>query len=240
MGLPPGLKSHFRKRVAHILRFHNGLHMFMQHKRIVSGRFRRLCKGFLAADCHNRQRLTRMVAGDDEQKRIEHSQNGDHGAFEELVREHQQMIHALCYRMTGSMADAQDLAQETFIQCFHHLGSFRGESRFSSWLYRIAMNQCLNWQKARGRREHLHRSWSEQVTSEEQVRDDGGQPIQEALLKLDAKQRAAVVLTTYDGLNHAEAAKVLGCSETTVSWRLFAARRKLKTLLKQLRREEVG
>jgi RNA polymerase sigma-70 factor, ECF subfamily len=239
-GVTARVEEPLLKKVAHISRFLNGLYMFMQRKGIVSGRFRSLCKGFLAADCHNSQKLTRMVAGDDEQKRIEHSQNGDHQAFEELVREHQQMIHALCYRMTGSMADAQDLAQETFIQCFHHLGSFRGESRFSSWLYRIAMNQCLNWQKARGRREHLHRSWSEQARSEEQVGDDVGQPIQEALLKLDAKQRAAIVLTTYDGLNHAEAARVLGCSETTVSWRLFAARRKLKTLLKQLRREEVG
>jgi RNA polymerase sigma-70 factor (ECF subfamily) len=58
------------------------------------------------------------------------------------------------------------------------------------------------------------------------------QQVKDALLKLHPKQRAAVVLTTYDGLNHAEAAQVLGCSETTVSWRLFAARTKLKRLLK--------
>ena len=58
--------------------------------------------------------------------------------------------------------------------------------------------------------------------------------IQEALMKLPAKQRAAIVLTTYDGLTHAEAARVLGCSEATVSWRLFAARGKLKRLLKHL------
>jgi RNA polymerase sigma-70 factor (ECF subfamily) len=62
--------------------------------------------------------------------------------------------------------------------------------------------------------------------------------IQDALLKLPEKQRAAVILTTYDGLSHAEAAKALGCSETTVSWRMFAARRKLKRLLKQLLKNE--
>jgi RNA polymerase sigma-70 factor (ECF subfamily) len=182
-----------------------------------------------------------MVASDDEQNRIERSRNGDHEAFESLIRDCQRMIYALCYRMTGSMADAEDLSQEAFIQCFENLASFRGESRFSSWLYRIAMNQCLNWQKAQVRRERLHQSWSEHRESEGQRGGELSQQIQEALLKLDPKQRAAVILTTYDGLNHAEAANVLGCSETTVSWRLFAARRKLKALLKNTRlSEETG
>jgi RNA polymerase sigma-70 factor (ECF subfamily) len=201
---------------------------------------RKSYKGFLAEDCHKRQKWTRMVASDDEQRRIERSRNGDHTAFEELIKEHQQMIHALCFRMTGSTADADDLAQEAFIQCFQNLGSFRGDSRFSSWVYRIAMNQCLTWQKRCGRRERLHRSWSVEAEIEETPKHDISQEVQDALLKLDAKQRAAVVLTTYDGLNHAEAAKVLGCSETTVSWRLFAARRKLKGLLKHLGREVVA
>jgi RNA polymerase sigma-70 factor (ECF subfamily) len=61
--------------------------------------------------------------------------------------------------------------------------------------------------------------------------NDMAQQVQAALIKLPVKQRAAIVLTMYDGLNHAEAAKVLGCSETTVSWRVFAAKRKLKSLL---------
>ncbi len=176
-----------------------------------------------------------MVASDDEQSQIERSLNGDHEAFETLINEHQRMIHALCYRMSGSLVDAEDLAQETFIHAYEHLASFRGEARFSSWLYRVAMNRCLNWQKARARRLRTHKEWGDAAAHIEHSDASRDQQIQEALLKLDAKQRAAIVLTTYEGLNHAEAARILGCSETTISWRVFAARRKLKKYLAHLR-----
>src|ERR1035437_1105965 len=174
----------------------------------------------------------RMVATDEDRRRIVQSQNGDQGAFEALIREHQRMIHSLCYRMSGSLADADDLAQETFIHAYQHLDGFRAEARFSSWLYRIAVNQCLNWRKRRQRLDQLHTEWGEQ--DREPADADAGrtQQIQEALMALPPKQRAAVILTAYDGLTHAEAAAALGCSETTVSWRLFAARGKLKRLLK--------
>ena len=181
-----------------------------------------------------------MVATDDDKRRIVQSQNGDHGAFEALIREHQRMIHSLCYRMSGSLADAEDLAQETFIHAYQHLAGFRADARFSSWLYRIAVNQCLNWQKRKQRLERLHQQWGEQA--QERSTDDPGQAqqIQDALLQLPPKQRAAVILTTYDGLTHAEAAAALGCSETTISWRVFAARSKLKRLLKDQFKPEVG
>lgn len=150
------------------------------------------------------------------------------------------MIHSLCYRMTGSLADADDLAQETFIQAYQHRNGFRGEAKVSSWLYRIAVNQCLNWRERAARQEQLHREWSQEERGKGQENPGRVQQIQEALMKLKPEQRAAVVLTTYDGLSHAEAAKVLGCAEATVSWRLFVARRVLKPLLKHLDRKEVA
>ena len=157
-----------------------------------------------------------------------------HGDFEALIREHQRMIHSLCYRMTGSLADAEDLAQETFIHAYQHLDGFRQEAKFSSWVYRIAVNLCLNWQKRQQRLDQAHRQWAEERETRETAGHDGArtQHVQQALLRLAPKQRAAIILTIYDGLSHAEAAQVLGCSETTVSWRLFAARRKLKHFLK--------
>src|ERR1041385_2898396 len=167
-----------------------------------------------------------MVASDDEKGRITLSLNGDHAAFESLIREYQKMIHSLCYRMTGSMADSEDLAQETFIQAFRSLNTFRSESKFSSWLYRIAMNRCLNWKKASIRRDELHKNWSE-IPRDQSVEGAPAERVQEALLTLDAKQRAAIILTVYEGLNHSEAARALGCAETTVSWRIFSARSKL-------------
>ena len=163
------------------------------------------------------------------------TQNGSPAAFEELIRQHQRMIHSLTFRMTGSLADAEDLAQETFIRAYAQIGTFRGTAKFSTWLYRIAVNTCLNWRQSEARRFQLQEKCAEEFAA---WRADGENPpgdqaneIQVALLKLPAKQRAAIVLTIYDGLNHAEAAKVLHCSETTVSWRVFAAKRKLKRWL---------
>ena len=173
-----------------------------------------------------------MVATEEEKSRIAQSLNGERGGFEDLIREHQQMIHALCYRMTGSLADAEDLAQETFIHAYQHLAGFRAEARFSSWVYRIAVNLCLNWQQRRRRREQAYLNYAEHGVFHSAPPVPAAAKVQEALLRLPPKQRAAVILTTYDGLTHAEAARALGCSETTVSWRLFAARRKLKRLLK--------
>jgi len=179
-----------------------------------------------------------MAAMDDDNSRIVRSQNGDDEAFETLIRDYQRMIHSLCFRMTGSLADADDLAQETFIHAYQHLASFRAQSRFSSWLYRIAMNQCLNWRKRKAKQDQLHKDWSEQEQDVSGSNSSVVQPIQEALMKLHPKQRAAIILTTYDGLSHAEAARVLGCSETTISWRLFAARGKLRRWLKGIRPTE--
>jgi len=169
---------------------------------------------------------------DDDQGWVERSRQGEHEAFETLVRRYQRMIYALAYRMTGSAADAEDLTQETFIRAHEQLAGYRAEAKFSSWLYRIAVNHCLNWRKRTARREQVHHEW--QAQRAEYSSPDGAlaQKVQDALMKLSPKQRATVALAIYDGLSHAEAARVLGCSETTVSWRLFAARAKLRRLLK--------
>jgi RNA polymerase sigma-70 factor (ECF subfamily) len=167
------------------------------------------------------------------------TQKGSPAAFEVLVRQHQRMIHSLTFRMTGSLADAEDLAQETFLRAYAQIGTFRGTAKFSTWLYRIAVNTCLNWRQSEARRFELHLDCAEEMSAQHlngetaPAENQASQQVQSALLKLPAKQRAAIVLTIYDGLNHAEAAQVLGCSETTVSWRVFAARRKLKRWLSQ-------
>jgi RNA polymerase sigma-70 factor (ECF subfamily) len=169
---------------------------------------------------------------DDDQSWVERSRQGDPEAFEALVRRYQRMIYSLAYRMTGSAADAEDVTQETFIRAHEQLGTFRAEAKFSSWLYRIAVNHCLHWRQRAGRREQLQQNWQAQRDESAPADTALAQKVADALLKLKPKQRAAIVLTVYDGLSHAEAARVLGCSETTVSWRLFAARATLKRLLK--------
>jgi len=162
---------------------------------------------------------------------VRQSQAGDPAAFEALVCRYQRMIDALAYRMSGSQADAADLAQETFIRAYRQLHTFRAEAKFSSWLYRIGINTCLNWRKSAARRDRLHREFAEQPDTGPVEPDPRTAQVQAALMQLPAKQRAAIILTVYEELNHAEAARVLGCSETTVSWRVFRARRQLKEWL---------
>ncbi len=182
-----------------------------------------------------------MAEIDEETNWIALSRQGDQAAFAQLIQRHQRLIHHLAWRMTGGAAEAEDVAQETFIQAYQHLESYRGESRFSSWLCRIAINRCLTWRDRRERRHQVHMEWGRR-----QELSGGGGPagraeqLQEALLRLPPKQRAAVVLTSFEGLNHAEAARALGCSETTVSWRLFAARAKLRHWLARPAPEEVA
>lgn len=172
---------------------------------------------------------------DPDETLVRASQNGDPAAFEALVRQHQRMIHSLTYRMTGSLADAEDLAQDAFIRAYEQIAQYQGGAKFSTWLYRIAINACLNWRQREHRRLEVHTQWAGCAAADRPESSNGQADqslrVQAALLKLPARQRAAVVLTVYDGLNHAEAAQALGCSETTVSWRVFAARRKLKSWL---------
>ena len=185
-----------------------------------------------AAAGSNPSRARSMADADDEL--VWQCQNGNAEAFETLVRRHQQMIHALKFRMTGSMADAEDLAQETFIRGYEQIGSFSGKSKFATWLYSIAVHTCLNWRRDEARRFRAEVDCAREMLAQgdgNQHHDDAAQEAQAALMKLPAKQRAAIVLTVYDGLSHAEAARVLKCSETTVSWRVFAAKRKLKRWL---------
>jgi len=186
-----------------------------------------------------------MVDVGQESEWLELSRKGDHAAFENLVQSYQTMIHSITYRMTGSLADADDLSQETFIRAFQQLGSFRGESKFSSWLCRVAMNACLNWRQREIRRTEVHQQWAgdnpggsaEECT---EVLDEKTRNVQAALNRLPAKQRAAMILTVYEEMNHAEAARALGCSEATVSWRVFAARAKLKRWLAPASRGSPG
>lgn len=187
-----------------------------------------------------------MVELDQEKDWLEQSRNGDHAAFENLIRNYQRMIYSLTFRMTGSMADAEDLTQETFIRAFQQLASYRGEAKSSSWLCRVAMNASLNWREREARRAEIHRQWAGETLSADApdegsaAQDEESRRVQTALDRLPAKQRAAIILTVYQEMNHAEAGRALGCSEATVSWRVFAARAKLKRWLKPASRGSPG
>jgi RNA polymerase sigma-70 factor (ECF subfamily) len=186
--------------------------------------------------------MARMAPPDEELDCIQNSLAGDTEAFATLVKQHQKMVHALAFRMTGSLNDAEDLAQETFLRAYQQLDSFRGESKFSTWLCQIAVNLSLNWRTRENRRSEIHSKWAENAMADndpgDEFPDELSRRVQEALNRLPAKQRAAIVLTVYENCSHAEAAALLNCAEATISWRAFAARQKLKRLLRGISHEE--
>jgi RNA polymerase sigma-70 factor (ECF subfamily) len=182
-------------------------------------------------------RINRMGDSDTETTWVEQSRNGDHSAFESLMRAHQRMIHSLTFRMTGSLADAKDLTQETFLRAYRQLDTYRGDSKFSSWLCRIAVNACLNWRARENHRTQIHQQWSDETLVAESnpahfTADAVTLRVQAALNRLPAKQRAAIILTVYEEMSLDEAARAMGCTTATAGWRVFAARARLKQWLK--------
>ena len=170
---------------------------------------------------------------------VERARQGSQDAFAELVARHQSRVFNLARALTGSDADADDLAQETFVRAFRSLGSFRGESRFQTWLYRIAINQV---------RTHLRRralfGWFSTAREEgpgaldrlaaagdaeaDLLRRDA---IDRALARLPADQRTAVTLRDLEGLEYKEIAEVTGTPVGTVMSRIARGREKLRPLL---------
>jgi RNA polymerase sigma-70 factor (ECF subfamily) len=185
--------------------------------------------------------MVHMAGSDNESQLIERSLAGDPEAYAALVHQHQAMIRAMTFRMTGSPDDAEELAQDAFLRAYQQLGSFSGGSKFSTWLCKIAINLSLDWRRRESRRDGIHSKWAADAISENNpgagFPDELSRRVQAALDRLPVKQRAAIVLTVYENQNHAEAAKTLGCTEATISWRVFAARQKLKRLLKDLSHE---
>jgi len=155
---------------------------------------------------------------------------GESAAFEQLFERYYAVIHAFAYRLCGRSEDADDLAQETFVKVGRGLAGYRGGD-FRSWIYRIAANGARDLHRDNLRRARLEREAAEQALAENATRPADVGPIEEALAALPLEYRTAVVLVYFEGLNHAQAAQVLRCAEATVSWRLFRAKRQLKTAL---------
>lgn len=160
---------------------------------------------------------------------IERAVAGDAAAFSELFNRYYSMIHAFAYRLCFDKADAQDVAQDTFVKVARSLGSFRKESSFKHWLYRIALNTTHDRNRSRSRLGEAVEEFA--VESSSPGRPADFTAVHEALGGLPEDLRQAVTLVYLEGMSHSEAARVLRCAETTVSWRIFKAKRRLKKAL---------
>ena len=177
---------------------------------------------------------------------VRRAQDGDAGAYDELIRRYQERIYATVYHMTSNHEDANDLTQETFIKGFQALKSFKGDSSFYTWVYRIAVNKTINFLKQRKNRTHLSLNDIDfnaendpdlvALVSDRTPRRDVGlaelqQKLNKAMLKLSEPHRLVVTLHDVQGMSHEEIGNIMECNIGTVRSRLFYARQQLQAHL---------
>jgi len=189
------------------------------------------------------------AAGFSEAQAIEQAKVGDPYAFEQLYGLHKRRVYSLCLRMTGNTAEAEDLTQEAFLQLYRKIGTFRGESAFSTWLHRLSVNVVLM---------HLRKKGLPEVSLEETLepqQEDGPKKdigvrdnvlagsidrvnLERAIENLPPGYRIIFVLHDIEGYEHNEIAEMMGCSIGNSKSQLHKARMKLRDLLKQSKAEK--
>ena len=160
---------------------------------------------------------------------------GDMSAFDELMIRYERQIYRVCYRFVENREDAMDLAQEVFIKAFEHLGSFRRESSLKTWLYRIAMNHCINHVKKHSQDfvEVTEYTGSVRATVQSQLEDrEQREQFRRLVKQLPPKQKAILELRINEQLSYEEIAKISGRSVSTIKASVFFALEKLRKLVK--------
>ncbi len=169
-----------------------------------------------------------------EREEIEACRRGEREAFDRLVVRYQRDVYRLCYRYVNDHEDANDLAQEVFLKAWRGIGRFRGESSFSTWLYRIAVNACLNFRALRRpATQELPETLADPVLGAlaRAESDDEARLVRAAVVRLPEKQRATLILKVYHDLTHEEVAGILGSTVGTVKANLFHALGNLRRLM---------
>jgi RNA polymerase sigma-70 factor (ECF subfamily) len=188
-----------------------------------------------------------------EQKLVQRLKRRDEAAFNELVRLYQGKIYRLVFRMIGDPGEAEDLAQEVFVTVFKSIDSFRGDSKLSTWMYRVATNHCKNRIKYLGRRAHKQKKEFDEVGDRDAIESasmstsatvprpddlaDARQTeriIRQALSELPEDQRELIVLRDIENMTYEEIKDVTGLPEGTVKSRLHRARLALQKRVQEL------
>jgi RNA polymerase sigma-70 factor (ECF subfamily) len=180
------------------------------------------------------------LAGATDYELTQAASRGDMAAFEEVYRRHHRRVFSLCLRMTQNQSEAEDLAQDVFVQLFRKVGSFRGESAFTTWLHRMTVNQVLmHFRKKKVRDERSSEDEETPDRIEPGTENPGAMPVVDrialdhAIAQLPPGYRTTFVLHDIEGYEHEEVARIMGCSVGTSKSQLHKARMKLRTLLKR-------
>ena len=165
---------------------------------------------------------------------------GDVSAFETLYRRHFRRVYLLCLRMLGNPAEAEDLTQETFTHLYNKIGSFLGDSAFTTWLHRLTVNQVLmHFRRRKSRPEFTTFDGETPIQIVRGTENPGKMPIvdrlvlEDAISKLPPGYRSIFVLHDVEGHEHGEIAQMLGISEGTSKSQLHKARLKIRNLIRE-------
>ena len=163
---------------------------------------------------------------------VQRSVAGDRAAFAELVGRHYDLIYRVAFKWCGNQADAEDIAQNVCVKLGSAIRTFDARAAFSSWLYRVTLNAVRDHQRADKSRHN--RIAAAAVLADDVVQPEPDDPLEDvwaAVADLPEKQRDAILLIYSEGKNHAEAATILDCAESTVSWHVHEAKKRLKGAL---------
>ncbi len=170
---------------------------------------------------------------------VKRAVNGENAAFESLVNRHYTLVYRVAYKWCGVKENAEDITQDVFIKLASKIKNFRGEADFRTWLYRVTVNTSKDFFKKNSRLKNNEAAFLEEkkAAGEGSTAGDDNpvspEELYSALSGLSTKLKETVILVLGEGLSHKEAASVLGCAETTVSWRVFKAKEKLTKILTQ-------
>src|SRR5262245_31359213 len=166
---------------------------------------------------------------------VERYLGGDTAAFDEIMVRYERQIYRICYRFVDNREDAMDLAQEVFIKVFEHLATFRRESALKTWLYRIAMNHCINHVKKHSQEfvEVTEHTGSTVASVQSELEEHEQRAHFRRLVKqLPPKQKAILEMRIHEQLSYEEIAKISGRSVSTIKASVFFALEKLRKLVK--------
>lgn len=160
---------------------------------------------------------------------IQRAQAGDRQAFAQLVEQHYDFIFRVACKWCGNRADAEDIAQNACVKLATSLGGFTFKAAFTSWLYRLVITTAIDWQRQNKRERNVDDYDIADGTTSAEERLHAVQMLHK-MQALPDKERTALVLVYSEGLSHAQAAGIMACKESTVSWHIFEARKKLAAM----------
>jgi RNA polymerase sigma-70 factor (ECF subfamily) len=159
--------------------------------------------------------------------------SGDRAAFAALISRHHDRIYNLAYRLTGRRADAEDLTQDICAALPAKLRGWRGEARFSTWLYRVTVNAAHDQRRRQATQSRAAAGWGDwEIARQDQIAEDAAAQdwLTQAMTCLTPELRDTVALVLGEDMTQSEAANILGLSEGTVAWRMSEVKRKLRDL----------